>query len=83
MSEISDPLYSITMAAANLKVAAPEQFAALVEGFRHLETKYRTEFSIAGPDVIFGAQARSWLASQLVGRLENCLEQRKNYQMRA
>jgi len=83
MSEASDPMYAITMAAASLKAIAPEPFDALVGAFRLLETKYQQELNAAGAEVIFGAQGRSWLAGQLRARLENCFEQRKNYQMRA
>lgn len=80
----NDPLYAITMAAANLKIVAPEQFDALVAAFKQLEDRYQTELNTAADGVlIFNAQGRSWLAGQLRQRLANCLDQKKNYENRA
>ena len=79
----NDPLYHLTLAAANLKVVAPEQFDALVKSFKMLEERYQSELNVAGADVIFNVQGRSWLVGQLRQRLENCLDQKKHYENRA
>ena len=78
----NDPMYAITMAAANLKAVAPEQFDRLTEAFKLLESRYQQDFNVAGPDVIFGAQGKTWLAGQIRARLENCHEQRRTYENR-
>ena len=76
-------MYAITMAAANLKVVAPEQFERLIEAFKLLESRHQQELAVAGADQIFAAQGKNWLASQLRTRLEKCHEQRLNYENRA
>jgi hypothetical protein len=80
---MSDPLYAITIAAADLKVTAPEQFDRLVEAFKALEERYKQDLIAADSVVIFNAQGRTWLAAQLRQRLENCLDRKKSYENRA
>lgn len=75
-------MYAMTIAAANLKAAAPDQFEGLVEAFRLLESKYRDDYLAADANVIFNAQGRAWLAAQLRTRLEKCFEQRRTYEQR-
>jgi hypothetical protein len=75
-------MFAITLAAADLKVVAPEQFAALVEAFRKVEAKLGQDFQAAGPETIFGAQGKVWLATQLRARLEKCLEQKHQIEQR-
>jgi hypothetical protein len=80
----NDPMYAITLAAANLKIAAPEQFDALVAAFKQLEDRYRNDMlSASEGSLIFNAQGRTWLATMLVARLANCLELRRGYENRA
>jgi len=80
----NDPLYAITIAAANLKIVAPEQFEALVAAFKQLEDRYQNELNtVADGVLIFNVQGRSWLIGQLHKRLVNCLDQKKNYENRA
>ena len=76
-------MYAITMAAANLKAVAPEQFERLVEAFKVLEGRYQQDLVVANADMIVGVQGRTWLAGQLRQRLEKCHEQRLNYENRA
>lgn len=76
-------MYAITMAAADLKVVAPEQFERLVRAFQQLEEKYKQDLIAADANVIFGVQGRTWLASQLKARLEKCHEQKRQYENRA
>ena len=77
-----DPWFHLTMAASNLKVAAPDQFEALVRAVQLLVDKETKTLLAAGPEGIMGAQGRTNLATQVKDRLVNCLEQRKNYQNR-
>ena len=78
----NDPYYEITMAAANLKVAAPEQFDRLLEAFRQLEEREKMALIGAGPGAIFNAQGEAAMVVRLRKRLKNCLEQRAHYQKR-
>jgi len=80
----NDPMYAITVAASHLKIAAPEQFDALVGAFRQLEDRYRNELmSASDGNMVFNAQGRTWLAAMLTARLANCIELKKNYENRA
>ena len=76
-------MYAVTMAASNLKVAAPDQFERLVEAFRQVEERYKADLIAAPASVIFNAQGHAWLAGQLRLRLEKCHEQRHAYESRA
>lgn len=76
-------MYAITMAASDLKVAAPEQYEKLVRAFQQLEEKFKQDLIAADASVIFGVQGRTWLASQLRNRLEKCHEQKRQYEQRA
>jgi len=78
-----DPLYEITMAAADLKISLPEQYGRLVKAFVQLEAKYQKELLAADAGVIFGAQGRAWLVSQLRARLEHCIEQKHQIENRS
>jgi hypothetical protein len=80
---MNDPMYALTMAAANLKVTAPEQFEALLGAFQLVVDKENTALLSAPAGGIFQAQGRANLAKELRDRLEKCLDQRKNYQNRA
>lgn len=79
---MSDPLYAVTLAAADLKVVAPQQFEALVKAFVSLEDKLNKDFAAADPNTIFGAQGKVWLVAQLRARLEQCLEQKRSIEKR-
>lgn len=83
MSETSDPLYAITMAAADLKGAAPEFFAKFLDAIKKLENRYKDDLTTAPAASIFNVQGQASLATVLRQRLEKCTEQRKNYQNRA
>lgn len=78
----NDPMYAVTMAAANLKAAAPDQFEKLLDAARLLEDKSITDFLAADAAGIFGAQGRANLARELRKRFEECLEKRKAYETR-
>lgn len=75
-------MFAITLAAADLKVAAPEQFLALVKAFGQLEDKLNKDFHAADATVIFSAQGKSWLIAQLRARLEKCQEQKQQIENR-
>jgi hypothetical protein len=76
-------MFDITLAAADLKVSLPEQFERLVEAFRKLEDKFQREFNAADAGVIYGAQGKVWMVSQLRARLEKCVEQKHQIENRA
>jgi hypothetical protein len=77
-----DPWYELTMAASNLKVALPEQFELLVEAFKQLEEKQKTDLLAAEASVILNAQGRASIATEIRKRVEKCLEKRSSYQNR-
>jgi hypothetical protein len=79
----NDPWFSITMAASNLKVALPEQFAEFVEALKQLEEKAKTDLLAADASVILSAQGQASMAAKIRDRVEGCLEKRKTYQNRA
>lgn len=79
---MSDPLYAITLAAADLKAVAPEQFAKLVEAFALLEATHYKAFLAADAASIFGAQAKAGLSATLRARLENCYEMKRQIENR-
>lgn len=70
---MSDPLYAIAEAAADLKVAAPSEFDRFVEAVKTLEERCDADLRAAGVNVIFTAQGKAQLVSQLRQKLENCL----------
>lgn len=78
-----DPWYELTMAASNLKVGLPEQYERLVEAFKQLEEKSKTDLLAADAGVILNAQGQASMASKIRERIEMCLEKRKSYQNRA
>jgi hypothetical protein len=77
-----DARFHLTIAASNLKVAAPEQFEALLRAFQMLDEQAGTALRSAPPDGIFNAQGRAALASDLRKWLETCMEQRRTYENR-
>jgi hypothetical protein len=79
----NDPWYELTMAASNLKVALPEQFNLLVEAFKQLEEKQKTDLLAADAGVILNAQGKASVLAEIRKRMELCLEKRKAYQNRA
>lgn len=79
---MNDPMYALTMAAANLKVVAPEQFEALLKAFQMLDDKSMVDLRSSPPEQIMSAQGRSGLAFQLRQRFEQCMEKRREYEKR-
>ena len=79
----TDPWYELTIAASNLKVALPEQYAALVEAFKQLEEKMKLDLFAADAGVILNAQGQASMVAKVRERMEQCLEKRKSYQNRA
>lgn len=70
-------MFALTLAAADLKTVAPEQFARLVDAFAQIEAKLGKDYLAAEANVIFGAQGKAWLIGQLRARLENCYDQKR------
>lgn len=75
-------MYELTMAAANLKAAVPEQFAVFVEAVKLLEEKYKSDLIAAEAGGILNAQGRTAAIVEIRKRLETCFEKRKSYQNR-
>jgi len=80
---MKDPMYEITMAAANLKIVAPEQYDALLKAFQMLDDKTGSDLRASPPEMIMSQQGRAALAFQLRQRFEQCMERRKEYEKRA
>jgi len=79
---MADPLSLVVMAAADLKLAAPQEFERLVNALKLFEERCRDELNAAEPNVIFPAQGRSQLITQLRQKLENCHQLRANFEVR-
>lgn len=79
---MSDPLYPVVIAAADLKLAAPREFDKLVEVLKGLENHLDTELRVAGANVIFTAQGKAQMVAQLRTKLENCLQLKNTYEQR-
>jgi hypothetical protein len=62
------------LTAADLKLAAPREFDLFVGSIRSFEERCGGELRAAGPNVIFTAQGKAQLVSQLRQKLETCLE---------
>jgi len=75
-------MVSVVMAAADLKVVAPQEYEKLVAAVRVLEERCRDDLSAAEPHVIFPAQGKAQLVTQLRQKLETCLELRAKYEAR-
>lgn len=79
---MSDPIYGIVVAAAELKLAAPREYDNLVSAFKRLEDRSNAELRAAEPNVIFGAQGKAQLLTLLRKKLEDCLEIKTNTEKR-
>jgi hypothetical protein len=78
-----NPLTDIVMAAAPLKAAAPQQFAALVEAIRSYEVATITDMvSKDNSHDVFRAQGGVKILSALRRHLQECSELRATYQRR-
>lgn len=78
-----NPLTDIVMAAAPLKAAAPQQFAALVEAVRAYEIATIADMvSSENPHDVFRCQGGVKLVQQLRRHLQECSELRATYQRR-
>jgi hypothetical protein len=75
-------MYEIVVAAAELKMRAPQDFEKLIVAFKALEERCTTELRAAGPNVIFTAQGKSQLVTQLRQKLEDCLALKTKHDQR-
>lgn len=78
-----DPWFHLTIAASNLKIVAPDQYAALERAFQLLADRENKALLAAGPEGVMAAQGRTNLAIQMRDRLVDCMEKRKTYANRA
>jgi hypothetical protein len=70
---LTDPLYSIAYAAADLKRAAPDFYEKLVDAVKAYENRCLQDLLVADPGVLLGAQQKAWVVAQLRQRFENCI----------
>jgi len=70
------------MAAADLKLAAPPEYDRLVQAIKSFEERCRDDLAAAEPNVIFPAQGKAQLVTQLRQKLETCLDLRAKYEAR-
>jgi hypothetical protein len=70
---MSDLLYGIVLAAADLKIAAPTSYDRLVDAFKAFETQCSADLHAAEASVILAAQARSCVVRDLRMKLEDCI----------
>ena len=76
-------LTDLVMAAAPLKAAAPQQYAALVEAIRAYEVATITDMvSKENPHDVFRAQGGVKILSALRRHLHECTELKQTYQRR-
>ena len=79
---MSDPWVNVVLAAADLKVAAPREYDKFLEVLKGVEDRCRDDLQAAEPNVIFPAQGKAQLVTQLRQKLETCLELRAKYEAR-
>lgn len=79
---MSDPLYAISMTAADLKLAAPREFDRFVETLKNFEMRCGDELYAAGPDGIFPAQGKAQLMRLLRQKIEDCLKIKATHETR-
>jgi hypothetical protein len=79
---MSDPLFDVTMAAAELKLAAPREYEKFIEAVKLFEERLRQDLLAAEPNVIFAAQGKAWLMAQFRMKLETCIELRAKHEAR-
>jgi len=79
---MSDPMFLVVMAAADLKLAAPQQYERLTEALKIFEERCRDDLQAAEPTVIFPAQGKAQLITQLRQKFEQCLDLRAKYEAR-
>jgi len=77
-----DPLHNVTMAAAELRQIAPQEFDKFVEAVKLFEARCQADFNAAEPNVIFPAQGKVQLIIQLRQKLENCHQLRAQSEAR-
>jgi hypothetical protein len=77
---MSDPLFEIAMAAADIKAAAPQLFERLIEAFKKYEERCRIDFYAANEASLVGAQARAQTAQIILTKLETCYQIRSQFE---
>lgn len=79
---MSDPTFLLVMAAADLKLAAPQEYDRLIQAVKVFEDRCRDDLQAAEPNVIFPVQGKAQLMTQLRQKLENCLDLRAKFEAR-
>jgi hypothetical protein len=79
---MSDPMYLLVMAAAELKLAAPQEYERLIKAVKIFEDRCRDDLQAAEPNVIFPAQGKAQVITQLRQKLESCIDLRAKFEAR-
>lgn len=79
---MSDPIFQVAVAAAELKLAAPKAYDNFIEAFRSLEEKFKRDLIAAEPNVIFSVQGKTWLITHLRQKLETCFDAKAQHEKR-
>jgi hypothetical protein len=69
----NDPLHDMALAAADLKATNSQRFDDMVDQLFKYEVKSIDELLAAGPDDVFGAQAKAKTIRQLRLKLQTCM----------
>jgi hypothetical protein len=79
---MADPLHQVVMAAAELRLAAPQEYEKFVAAVKTYEIRCQADFLAAEASGIFSAQGKAQLIVQLRQKLENCHQLRANFEAR-
>ena len=79
---MADPFVEIVLSASELKLAAPLQYERFINSIRVFEERCRDDLSAAEANVIFPAQGKAQMVTQLRQKLEACFELRAKYEAR-
>jgi hypothetical protein len=72
----------IVLTASELKIAAMPQYMAFVKAVEKLEDRLKTDLVAADSNVVFPAQGKAQIVSQLKKKLEDCLTLREGFKRR-
>lgn len=79
---MSDPIYGLVMAAAELQLAAPREFDGFVAALKAHEKKTKADFLAADPNGILAAQGKAQAIVQLRQKIEDCRSLKNTYAQR-
>lgn len=80
---MADPLHNVMMTAAELKLMAPREYDKFIEAMKAFETRCMNDLVAAADNVIFPAQGKAQIITQLRQKLENCHQLKADYEARS